>query len=113
MQNELSRQIGSRLKTIRTEKKLTQESFSEFLKIKDSSSYRKIERGTKNLSLNKLNEILILLKLTPHEFFNSEEFINSNDKNYSTNNLINKLSIQEDREELIDLFLYIIDRKNG
>lgn len=113
MTNDLSKIIGKKLKEIRLQKQLNQEQFAEKLQFLDVSGYRKTENGTKDISLKKLNSILNILNITPYEFFLDEFFLESKQNNNSVNELIHLLSQQEDKEELIHLFQYILERKKS
>lgn len=68
--------FGLKLKKIRNEKKLSQEKLAELASM-DRSYISNIERGKKNISLEKINELSKALKIDISKLFELEE--NEND----------------------------------
>jgi transcriptional regulator with XRE-family HTH domain len=66
--NNLAKSVGERIKTIRGIKGFTQEVLAERSGLA-LSLLSEVERGTRNITLNNLEKILIALEVTPMEFF--------------------------------------------
>ena len=112
---DIARIVGERIRGLRTQKNISQESLA--LKAGISSSYiGKIERGEKNCSLLSIGKILNALDVTFEDFFKYVQPSNAANENTVLPIIIsklNRLSAHEQREvlELLDV-LFIIMKKS-
>ncbi len=71
---QLQEKIGARIKQIRTEKKITQESVAYSANV-DRTYMNHVENGRRNVTLETLEKIVCEgLETSIRDFFNSEEF---------------------------------------
>lgn len=66
------KQFGNRIKTLRKEKGLSQEAFASLANI-DRSYMGHIERGSKNVTLTKIYQIVDALEISPQVLFETIE----------------------------------------
>ena len=68
--NEL---VGTRITTLRNQKKLSQQKFANEADI-ERSYLTHVEKGRKNISMNTLKKITAALEISLKDFFDSKEF---------------------------------------
>lgn len=66
-------QVGSRIKELRTQQKMSQETFASLVGI-DRTYLASVEKGKRNISIINLYKIWIGLKITPKDFFDADIF---------------------------------------
>lgn len=97
--SKLTEHVGSRIRTFRKKRGLTQAELSE--KVQQPQSYiSDIERGEKNISLDTLERIVEALAIHPADLFNS----------YGDKRLKSKVQIEKD--ELIDYLTQLLHKRN-
>lgn len=64
----LTEKLGQRIKSLRTEKGLSQEKFALFIDM-DRTYYASVERGTRNISINNIEKIANGLNISLEELF--------------------------------------------
>ncbi|MCL2080848.1 MAG: helix-turn-helix domain-containing protein [Oscillospiraceae bacterium] len=69
----LSQAVGGRIRTLRLEKKMSQDEFGALVNT-DRTYINKIENGACNLTVCKLCSICEKIDITLHDFFNAEAF---------------------------------------
>jgi transcriptional regulator with XRE-family HTH domain len=70
---ELKEKIGQRIVSLRKDKNLSQQKFA-YIADMERTYLNHIEKGRKNISVNTLNKILVALKISFQDFFNTDEF---------------------------------------
>ena len=70
----IQERIGKRITQLRKEKKLSQQKFAYEADI-ERSFLTHIEKGRKNISVGTLERILVALKISFKDFFDSKEFL--------------------------------------
>ncbi len=101
--------IGNNLKTARTLKGLTQEQLAEELDTSDKF-ISMVERGQSGLSITSIVNICKFLNIEPNTLFNGITNF-TNDRDTLIKNKISLLS-NEDKDFLIDVLKYILNRGN-
>lgn len=66
-------QVGSRIKELRTQNKMSQETFASMVGI-DRTYLASVEKGKRNISIVNLYKIWKGLKITPKDFFDADIF---------------------------------------
>ena len=70
---EFKEMIGVRIKEIRKKKAMSQEAVANTAEM-ERSFITHIENGRRNISVDTLERVLIALKVTPKDFFDTEYF---------------------------------------
>jgi len=70
----IKHKIGSRIKELRLDRKLSQEALANIAEI-DRTYMTSVENGRRNISVVTLEKILLALNVSYKEFFNSEVFV--------------------------------------
>jgi transcriptional regulator with XRE-family HTH domain len=78
----MNTRIGTRIRTFRTNKGLSQEEIADRLHI-SQSAYSRIENGESNNWINLIDKLCNVLEVKPEELFTSEGLVQNNSDNAS------------------------------
>ncbi|MEO6169314.1 MAG: helix-turn-helix transcriptional regulator [Chitinophagales bacterium] len=70
---EIRSKVGSRIKELRLEIKLTQEALAFKAEV-DKTYFNEVENGKRNVSVINLEKIILALDVSVKDFFNSTQF---------------------------------------
>ena len=73
MQNNIKQTLGKRVKELRDNLKLSQETLADKAEL-DRSFISHVENGRRNISINNIEKIVHALEITVYDFFNTKEF---------------------------------------
>lgn len=100
---KLEQEISARIKELRLAKKMTQEELANKIDI-DVSFLGRIERGkSANIQINTLEKII---KALDEDYLTFFSFKDTENRNVA---LINKISVSQNKEELLDVIERIIE----
>ena len=101
----MNAQIGTRIRTLRKSKGISQEEIADRLHI-SQSAYSRIEVGESNNWINLIEKICNVLDVNPEELFSPERSIYNNLDNSSAiqNNTDTHIVINQLSDKLIDLY---------
>jgi transcriptional regulator with XRE-family HTH domain len=78
----MNTKIGTRIRTLRTSKGISQEEMADRLHI-SQSAYSRIEKGESNNWVSLIEKLCTELQIRPEELFASEELVQNNSNNAS------------------------------